>query len=167
LFPPPLNENNRADLEEGRVMATGEARPGLDDLEVVKVEWLDRLNALVGEVEGRAQASGWRTRRIAKTVKGRRPGTYRVPVLLMEKDAVEIVLNPVAGFVPGADGEVDLYVASAYDDIDNLYLEDGRWIVHHGDRPDPVTTEWMMESAPRPCTEQTTRTFLDGMAAVV
>ena len=101
-------------------MATGESRPGIDNPEAVKAEWLGRLNALVGEVEGWARASGWRTRRIDKTVNERRLGTYRVPVLLMEKDTVEVVLNPVARFVPGADGAVDLYVAPAYDDIASL-----------------------------------------------
>lgn len=62
----------------------------------MKSEWLDRLNTLVEEVKGWAQASGWRTRRIEKTVEERRLGTYKVPVLLMEKDTIEVVLNPVA-----------------------------------------------------------------------
>ncbi len=83
----------------------------------MKDEWVGRLNSLVGEVAGGARASGWRTRRIAKTLSERRLGTYRVPVLLMEKDTVEVVLNPVARFVPEADGAVDLYVAPGYDDI--------------------------------------------------
>ena len=52
-------------------MATGETRPRIDDPEAVKTEWLDRLNVLVGEVEGWARASGWRTRRIDKTVNER------------------------------------------------------------------------------------------------
>ncbi len=134
-------------------MATGEVRPEIDDPEAVKAEWLDRLNALVGEVEGWARAAGWRTRRIAKTVNERRLGTYKVPVLLMEKDTVEIVLNPVARSVPGADGAVDLYVAPAYDDIASLYLEGDHWVVHYGERPDPMATENVVEIKPRPYTE--------------
>jgi hypothetical protein len=145
-------------------MAMGEARPGIDDPEAVKVEWLDRLNALVGEVEGWARASGWRTRRIAKTVNERQLGSYKVPVLLMEKDTVEVVLNPVARSVPGADGAVDLYVAPAYDDIASLYLEGDHWVVHHGERPGPMATERVVEIAPRPYGEQTIRAILDGMA---
>jgi hypothetical protein len=146
-------------------MATGEARPGISDPEAVKAEWLDRLNALVGDVEGWARASGWRTRRIAKTVNERRLGTYRVPVLLMEKDTIESVLNPVARFVPGADGAVDLYVAPAYDDVASLYFEGDHWVVHYGERPDPMATEGAVETAPRPYAEQTIRTILDGMTA--
>ena len=134
-------------------MATGEVSPRIDDPEAVKAEWLDRLNALVGEVEGWARASGWRTRRIAKTVNERRLGTYKVPVLLMEKDTVEVVLNPVARFVPGADGAVDLYVAPAYDDIASLYLEGDHWVVHYGERPDPMATESVVDITPRPYAE--------------
>jgi hypothetical protein len=165
LSPQPLDENDLADLEEGCAMATGEVRAGIDDPEAVKVEWLDRLNALVGEVEGWARAAGWRTRRIDKTVNERRLGTYKVPVLLMEKDTVEVVLNPVARSVPGADGAVDLYLAPAYDDIASLYLEGGHWVVHYGERPDPMASESALEITPRPYAEQTIRTILDGMAA--
>jgi hypothetical protein len=164
LFPP-LDENDWADLEEGRAMVTRESRPGIDDPEAVKVEWLDRLDTLVGEVESWARASGWRTRRINKTVNERQLGTYKVPVLLMEKDTVEVVLNPVARSVPGADGAVDMYVAPAYDDIASLYFEGDHWVVHYGERPDPTATEGVVEIKPRPYTEQTIRTILDGMAA--
>jgi hypothetical protein len=145
-------------------MATGEARPEIENPEAVRAEWLDRLNALVGEVEGWARASGWRTRRIAKTVNERRLGTYRVPVLLMEKNTVEVVLNPVARFVPGAEGAVDLYVAPAYDDIASLYFEGDHWVVHSGERPDPAATQGAVEITPRPYTEETIRTLLDRMA---
>jgi hypothetical protein len=145
-------------------MATGEARPGIDS-DAVKSEWLDRLNTLVEEVQGWAQKAGWRTRRIDKTVKERRLGTYKAPVLLMEKDTVEVVLNPVARFVPGANGAVDLYVAPAYDDIASLYLEGDHWVLHYAYRPDPTATESVIEIAPEPYSESTIRKILDGMAA--
>jgi len=148
-------------------MATGEARTGIDaaDPEAVTAEWLRRLASLVNEIEGWARASGWRTRRIAKTVSERRLGTYKVPVLLMEKDTVEVVLNPVARFVPGANGAVDLYVAPAYDDIATLYLEGDRWVLHYADRPDPIATSSVIEIKPHPYSETTIREILDGMAA--
>ena len=120
-------------------MATREVIQEIDS-DAVKREWLDRLGTLVEEVKGWAQASGWRTRRIDKTVNERRLGSYKVPVLLMEKDTVEVVLNPVARFVPGTNGAVDLYVAPAYDDIASLYLEGDHWVLHYADRPDPTAT---------------------------
>ncbi len=146
-------------------MVTEELGPRIDDPEAVKAEWLDRLNTLVGEVESWARADGWRTRRIKKTVNERQLGTYKVPVLLMEKDTIEVVLNPVARSVPGADGAVDMYVAPAYDDIAGLYFEGDHWVVHYGERPDPMATEGLVEIKPQPYTEQTIRTILGGMVA--
>ncbi len=80
----------------------------------------------------------------------------------MEKNAVEAVLNPVARLVPGAQGAVDLYLAPAYDDIASLYFEEDHWVVHYGERPDPMATT-VVEITPQPCTEETIRTILDGM----
>ncbi|OJW10586.1 MAG: hypothetical protein BGO49_22995 [Planctomycetales bacterium 71-10] len=135
------------------------------DIEAVKREWLERLDALVADVQTWAGASGWRTRRIQKTVEERELGRYKVPVLLMEKDAVEVVLNPVARFVPGADGAVDLYLSPAYDDIASLYHESGRWVVHYSEPPaDPEAIRGFVEVSPQPYTETTIRTILDGMA---
>ena len=145
-------------------MATEEVRQEIDS-DAVKREWLNRLGILVEEVKGWAKASGWRTRRIDKTVNERRLGSYKVPVLLMEKDTVEVVLNPVARFVPGANGAVDLYVAPAYDDIASLYLEGDHWVLHYADRPDPMATGSVIEIKPQPYSETAIRKILDGMAA--
>jgi hypothetical protein len=51
--------------------------------------------------------------------------------LLMQREMVEVILNPVSRFVPGADGAVDLYLMPAYDDIASLYLTDGEWKLHY------------------------------------
>jgi hypothetical protein len=152
------------DRENG-TMAIAESEPRIEDPEDVKSEWLDRLESLVRDVKGWAEAAGWRTRRISKTVNERRLGKYEVPVLLMEKDAVEVVLNPVARLVPGADGAVDLYLSPAYDDIAGLYFERGHWVVHYFDRPSPSATNGPAEITPRPYGEATIRAILDRMAA--
>jgi hypothetical protein len=82
----------------------------------------------------------------------------------MEKDTVEVVLNPVARFVSGADGAVDLYVAPAYDDIASLYFEGDHWVVHYGERPHPLTTQGVVEITAHPYSEQTIRAIVDRMA---
>jgi hypothetical protein len=150
---------------EDRAMAIGETGPGIDDAEAVKAEWLSRLETLVTEVKTWAEVSGWRTRRIAKTINERRLGTYKAPVLLMEKDAVEVVLNPVARHVPGAGGAVDLYLAPAYDDIASLYFEDDRWVVHYSPPPDAREPRSELEIRPMTLSEETIRAILDGMTA--
>ena len=145
-------------------MSTAESEHLIDDPEALKVEWLGRLNILVGEVETWARTCGWRTRRIDKTVKERWIGTYKVPVLFMEKDTVELVLNPIARYVPGAQGAVDLYAAPAYDDIASLYFEGDRWVVYYGEGSDTVANTSMAENKPLPYTEQTIQTILQKMA---
>jgi hypothetical protein len=126
-------------------MAAGEARPEIDS-DAVKGEWLSRLDILVDEVKSWAQASGWRTRQIDKMVTEHGLGTHKVPVLLMEEDTVEVVLNPIARFVPGANAAVDLYLAPAYDDIASLYLEGEHWALHYAYRPDPIATRSVIEN---------------------
>lgn len=146
-------------------MAMVESGPRYDDPQALKDAWLDRLEALVRDVKGWAEAAGWRTRQITKWVSERRLGKYEVPVLLMEKETVEVVLNPVARLVPGSDGAVDLYLSPAYDDIASLHYEGDRWVVHYCERSDPSPTASVAEVTPRPYDEATIRSILDGMAA--
>jgi hypothetical protein len=145
-------------------MTTAESERRIVDPEAVKREWLDRLEALVSDVKSWAEAAGWRTRRITKSVTERQLGKYQVPVLLLEKDAVQIVLNPVARLVPGAEGAVDLYLSPAYDDIASLYYEGDRWVVHYTEPHGPQATVDVVEITPRPYDEATIRAILDGMA---
>ena len=148
----------------GRTMATAKAM-STNEAEVVKKVWLGRLTKLVDEIKSSAEASGWRTRRIDKTVTEQELGTYKVPVLLMEKDTVEVVLNPVARFVPGAEGAVDMYLAPAYDDIASLYFEGGQWVLHYAEHPNPMATRSVVEIKQQPYSSEAIITVLDGMAA--
>jgi hypothetical protein len=146
-------------------MTMAESEPSIEEPETVKKDWLGHLERLVQDVKSWAEAAGWRTRRITKTVNERQLGKYEVPVLLMEKDTVVVVLNPVARLVPEANGAVDLYLSPAYDDIASLYFEGDHWVVHYSEPPNPFATESMVEITPRPYSEATIRAILDGMAA--
>jgi len=99
--------------------------------DVLRHEWVARLRALVADAEAWAARSGWRTREISRTMKDSVLGEYRAPALLMQREDVEVILNPVSRFVPGADGAVDLYRLPAYDDIASLYLSGDEWRIHH------------------------------------
>ena len=133
-----------------------------DDAETAKAEWLERLETLVGSIKTWAEADGWRTRQVGKTIHERRLGTYKAPLLLMEKEGIEAVLNPVARYVPGSAGAVDLYLAPAYDDIASLYYEEGQWVVHHAA---PADLNSPVEVEQRTLSEETIRAILDGMVA--
>ena len=136
-----------------------------NEIEAVKKEWVSRLSNLIDTIKNSAEESGWRTRRIDKTITERELGTYKVPVLLMEKDTVEVVLNPVARFVPGAEGAVDMYLAPAYDDIASLYFEGGQWMLHYAERPNPFATQSVIEMKSRPYSNEAIIATLEGMAA--
>ena len=49
-------------------MATSPSEAEIVDPEAAKAEWLARLDALVEDFQAWSRASGWRTRRISKTV---------------------------------------------------------------------------------------------------
>ena len=136
-----------------------------NEIEAVKKEWVSRLSNLIDTIKNSAEESGWRTRRIDNTITERELGTYKVPVLLMEKDTVEVVLNPVARFVPGAEGAVDMYLAPAYDDIASLYFEGGQWMLHYAERPNPFATQSVIEMKSRPYSNEAIIATLEGMAA--
>jgi hypothetical protein len=94
-------------------------------------EWLDRLSALVKDVESWAKALGWATRRIEKSMEDSQIGKYKAPSLHMQEGTDRILLDPIARSAPGTEGVVDLYLMPAYDDIASLYYEDGRWSLHY------------------------------------
>jgi hypothetical protein len=146
------------DTVEGR-----ESGARVEDPEGVRAEWLARLDVLATEVQRWVEPAGWRTRLVSKPTRDSILGRFEVPLLLMERDGVEIALNPVSRFVPGADGAVDLYVVPAYDEVAGLYLEAGRWTIHHAS---PETRAGGNgEPPPRPLTEATLNQVLDAMAA--
>jgi hypothetical protein len=111
------------------------------DPDAVRDDWLARLGELVGKVKGWAEQSGWKTREITKSMKDSVLGEYRAPALLVQRETVEAILNPVSRFVPGADGAVDLYLMPAYDDIASLYFLDGEWKLHYVFHDAPAVAE--------------------------
>jgi hypothetical protein len=93
--------------------------------------WLDRLSALVNDVETWVKDLGWATRRIDKSMEDSQIGKYKAPALLMQEGTDRVLLEPIARSAPGAEGVVDLYLMPAYDDIASLYYADGRWNLHY------------------------------------
>ena len=132
--------------------------------DALRDEWLSRLNDLVRKVKSWAEHSGWKTREITKSMKDSVLGEYRAPALLMQRETVEVILDPVARFVPGADGAVDLYLIPAYDDIASLYLTDGEWKLHYT-FDDPRTAKKVREPDGMPLTKRTVVRVLEMIAA--
>jgi hypothetical protein len=146
-------------------MATAE--PGIDDPEALKREWVGRLEALVRDIRSWVEASGWKTRVYRKSMREDPAlGQYEAPRLVMERerDGVTVALDPVARYVPGADGGVDLYRMPGYDDVASLHHEGGQWVVHHARRPDPAANPPVGEGETLPYSRETILAVLDAMA---
>jgi hypothetical protein len=109
-------------------------RPRVDNPDATRDEWLRHLGDLVSQVKGWAEGSRWRTRVIEKSMRDSVLGPHQAPAMLMQRDTVEVILDPVGRFAPGTDGVVDLYLLPAYDDIASLYFVDGAWRLHYASR---------------------------------
>ncbi len=97
------------------------------------VAWLDRLASLFDQVRQWTNENelDLPTRLIEVNLKDSEIGRYKAPGLLIQDDAVKILLEPIARSAPGAEGVVDLYLMPAYDDIASLYLTGGVWHLHY------------------------------------
>lgn len=138
--------------------------PQLENPEAVLAQWQDRLKTLVREVKQWVEKAGWRTRTIEKPINDRKLGSHTVPVMLMERDTLEVALNPVSPLVPGAEGAVDLYLVPAYDDIASLYFESGQWVIHYAFTA-PGETHAVSETEALPLSEETINRILDAIAS--
>jgi hypothetical protein len=127
-------------------------------------DWLDRLGDLVATIKRWAEHSGWKTREITKSMKDSVLGDYRAPALLMQRETVEVILNPVSRFVTGADGAVDLYLMPGYDDVASLYLMDGEWKIHYVFHDGSTATK-VQEPEVMTLSERAVVRVLDGLVA--
>lgn len=138
--------------------------PRIKDPEADKAEWLERLSALISLVKGWVEASNWRTRQTTKPVTETGLGRYDVPLLLMEREGVEVVLSPLARTSPRTDGVVDLYLMPAYDDVASLYLENQRWRIRSAIPLDATTSRPPSEAKRLPLDEAALNRILDATA---
>jgi len=123
-------------MAESRLRAR---RPPVEDPAGVRDDWLRQLNDLVAEVE-RWVRPEWSTRVIDKAFHDAILGKYNAPALLMQREVVRVLLEPMTRFTPGTDGVVDLYLMPAYDDIATLYRVDGEWKLHYAFRGGKAVT---------------------------
>jgi hypothetical protein len=100
----------------------------VENWEQVRDEWVRAVEQLVTEVEGWCRENQWPTRRIDKRLEESRIGEYVVPALLIQVDLVKLMLEPVARFVPGGEGVIDLYRMPQYDDVASIFRRAGSWV---------------------------------------
>ena len=134
------------------------------DVERLRTEWLDKLDTLLRAVDVWVQELGWSTRRIEKAMEDSEIGPYRAPALLMQQDAVRILLDPIARIAQGAEGVVDLYLLPAYDDIASIFYANGRWQLEHqlANQPAMDTTP---DVASKPLSKEVLAAAIEAMKA--
>jgi hypothetical protein len=93
--------------------------------------WQQRLRELLDQVAQWAQESDWATREVKFKLKEVDAGSYTAPGLLMQKDSIKIMVEPIGSGAPGADGVVDLYLMPEYDDVASMYFENGVWNLYY------------------------------------
>lgn len=125
-------------------------------------EWLQRLSDLVQTIQSWATELGWSTRRIEVNLSDSQLGKYKAPALLIQEDAIRILLEPIARSAPGAEGVVDLYLMPGYDDIASLYLHAGSWNIHYM-FPGTPSKATIRDAQARPLTRDTLREVLEEM----
>jgi len=113
-------------------------RPTVDNADATRDEWQTNLRDLMAQVRRWTEGFGWRTRVIEKSMNDSVLGQYKAPAMLMQRETVEVILDPVGRFAPGTGGVVDLYLLPAYDDIASLYFVDGAWRLHYAFRSTAV-----------------------------
>ena len=96
----------------------------------IRATWIDRVTALVAQVEQWAKELGWATRRIEKKLDDSWIGQHRVPALLLQEETCRIILEPLGRSSSGSDGVADLYLMPAYDDIASLYYKGNQWHIN-------------------------------------
>jgi hypothetical protein len=118
---------------------TAPKKPAVD-WDRLRQEWLGHLTDLVGQLEAWARELDWVTRRIDKRIDDAPKGPFTAPGLLLQKDFSRVMLEPINPPDPKSVPVADLYLMPAYDDLANLYFENGAWQVYYQAPESPRTT---------------------------
>jgi hypothetical protein len=133
-----------------------------EDKKKLRDEWLENLSHLVETMRVWAQELDWSTRLIEKKMEESRLGTYKAPALILQKETVRVMLEPIARFATGVEGVVDLYLMPAYDNIASLYFYDDGWQLHYKSPASP-TANTIREVEHKPLSKESLQEVLEEM----
>jgi len=101
----------------------------------VRNQWIAELEHLAHEVETWAKKQKWDVLRDQKRITEDRLGSYDVPVVLIHTPQGRLLLDPVARFVTGADGRIDLCIYPSYYDALVIAKVNDQWLIKSLDQP--------------------------------
>jgi hypothetical protein len=107
-------------------------------------QWIERVEALINQVDGWATAQGWATARTTKNVTERLLGEYMIPLLRVRLPGGEVHVIPVGLHVIGADGRIDI---EAFPTLNRVKLigRDKEWQIYT-DSNVPLRQPWSSET---------------------
>ena len=142
-------------------MATADTSTNLaKDKEMLRDEWLARLSDLMETVRGWAEELDWSTRRIEAKMEDSEIGTYKAPALIIQKETVRAILEPIGRSAPDVEGIVDFYIMPAYDDIARLFFYGDGWHMYH---EFPGSPDVEPHSQDQPLSRETFQAVLEAM----
>jgi hypothetical protein len=100
----------------------------------VRRDWLDALTGLTNDVETWCRKHDWLAHRSEKEVQETLLGAYQAPRLDILVKGTRLMLDPVARFVPGARGLVDLATWPTFEAVRITRGSTG-WEVHRDSQP--------------------------------
>jgi hypothetical protein len=101
----------------------------VENWERVRDEWVAAVEGLIGDAETWSHKQDWATRRDAKPIVEDRLGPYIVPQLLIQGTFGRLLLDPVARYIVGAEGLVDLFLIPSYDSLMIARYPEGWFLV--------------------------------------
>jgi hypothetical protein len=100
-------------------------RQPIDDWEAEVNEWVSDVDSIVEEAKLWAEARGWATKIDSKTISEEMIGTYEVARLLVHSPDARFLVDPIARFIVGGHGRIDLCVMPSYDGVPLVKTDEG------------------------------------------
>lgn len=94
----------------------------------VRDEWVGRVDQLLVEITDWAKAKGWLASLQDKEMTEEQIGTYLTKVLQIKLPQGDLIVEPIARFVSGADGRVDFSAWPSLSRVRLLWLQN-HWVV--------------------------------------
>ncbi len=112
--------------------------------EAILPPWVADLDVLLCQVESWCEKEAWSHKRQSKIVRERLLGPYEVQQLRFHTGHAGFMLDPVARFVPGGLGMVDLHILPTLDSVMILRTEED-WVLHVEQAGDVQVLPWGRE----------------------
>ena len=112
--------------------------------EARRQKWIDRVEALVNQVDEWAKGQGWTVVRGRKHIQESAIGLYDVPILEARLSDGQIWIKPIGLNVIGADGRVDIEALPTLNRV-RLIVRDNQWQIFT-DSNVPLRQPWNAET---------------------